>query len=445
MKKSSCVFRPLPYFALIIFLLIATPAFGQIPTPTPAASAFALYYNDPPDSLGLDAALVDLIEDHSDPEDGIDFCMYNLDRAEIVNALILAHNSGQGAAVRVISDADNAYADSQYTTLKPVYQSLVTVGIPIHTNALTKTGTMHNKFAVFNGAKVWTGSYNPTNNGTLSNSNDAVLIDSGELATAYGAKFEEMWEGDYGINKSDNTTHYFTVQGIAVKNYFSPSDGVKARILEEIAAAESEILFLMFSFTDGGAGSISEAMVNKATGSPPVSVRGVMDRQQGLSAYSQLSYFLKNQVPVKLDTFSGLLHHKLIVIDRGGSDPRVITGSYNLSANAEENNDENIVIIRSSDLADSYYYLFENIYANHAEFPPSLAEGKLVISEVLADGAIRYFDTNDPRNWARSRDDEGSSPGRDNVADTIPPPDYPYPGNRRPAKPPGLYPLPDRG
>lgn len=421
MKKSICVSWPALLFSLLIIFPILPTAYGQVPTPTPVASAFILYHNDPPDSLGLDAALIALIADHSDLGDSIDFCMYNLDRVEVANALISANDSGQGATVRVISDADSAYADEEYTTFKTVYQSLAEAGIPIQTNALNKTGAMHNKFVVFNGAKVWTGSYNATNSGTLSDSNDVVLIDSPELTAAYGIEFEEMWEGNYGIAKSDNTTHYFSVQGSSVKNYFSPTDGVKSKILQEIEAAESDITFLMFSFTDGGSGSISEAMVNKACGSPPVAVRGILDRQQGLSAYSQLNYFLKNQVPVKLDTFSGLLHHKLIIIDREGADPRIITGSYNLSENAEENNDENIVIIHGQELADSYYYLFEDIFTNHAEFPPSLAEDKLVISEVLADGAIRYFDANDPQNWARSQDDDGSSPGQDNVVDSIPP------------------------
>ena len=421
MKKSNCLTRSALLIALLMIFPILPSAFGQVPTPTPATSAFTLHYNSPPDPLGLDTALIALIDEHSDSGDSIDFCMYNLTRSEIVNALLSAYDSGQGSEVRIISEADNAYADAEYTTFKSAYQSLSEAGIPIRTNALTKTGTMHNKFVIFNGEKIWTGSYNATNSGTLSDSNDAVLIDSGDLAAAYGAEFEEMWEGKYGIDKTDNTTHYFSVQGSTVKNYFSPTDGVKSRIIQEIEAAESDIFFLMFSFTDGGAGSISEAMVNKAAGSPPVSVRGIMDRQQGLSAYSQLNYFLKNQVPVKLDTFSGLLHHKLIVIDRGGADPRIITGSYNLSRNAEENSDENIVIIHSPDLADSYYYLFEDIFTDHAEFPPSLAEDKLVISEVLADGAIRYFDTNDPRNWARSRDAEDSSPGLDNVVDSIPP------------------------
>ena len=112
----------------------------------------------------------------------------------------------------------------------------------------------------------------------------------------------------------------------------------------------------MYTFSDG---DIAQAMVDKATGSPAVEVQGVFDKEQGQASYSRLADFTSAGVPVKLDTFSGLLHNKLIIIDRGGPDPRVITGSYNLTASAEEDNDENIVIIHSGALADEYYTIFE--------------------------------------------------------------------------------------
>lgn len=414
-------FRSIGLSIFFVSWLFSSGLHGQTPTPAPTSSppAFTLYHNDPPSSGGIDTALIGLISAASDSGDTIDFCMYNLNETEIVNALIAAHNGG--ATVRVISEADNAYSDEEYTQFKPAYQALVDTGIIVRTNAQSKTGLMHNKFVIFNGLTVWTGSWNATNEGTTEDSSDAVLIDSPELSQAYRTEFEEMWGGSYGTYKTDNTGHQFTIGGVAVECYFAPSDGVNAQIVEEIDAAQSNIYFLMYSFTAGGYGSAAEAMVEKAAGPGEIKVMGVIDRQQGLSAYSQLPYFQRNGVPVKLDTFPGLLHHKLIIIDRGGADPRVITGSYNLTASAEEDNDENTVIIHSEELADVYYYLFDGIYADHAEFPPPLAQGSLVLNEILANGVFRFFDIADPSNWGRSGDEEGSSPGRENVVDAVPP------------------------
>ncbi len=47
---------------------------------------------------------------------------------------------------------------------------------------------------------------------------------------------------------------------------------------------------------------------------------------------------------------TGKMHHKVIIIDN----KTVITGSYNYSRNAEELNDENIVILRCPAIAHYY-------------------------------------------------------------------------------------------
>ena len=52
------------------------------------------------------------------------------------------------------------------------------------------------------------------------------------------------------------------------------------------------------------------------------------------------------------------MHHKVIIID----DSIVITGSYNFTANAETQNDENILVIHSPDIAADYLKEFEKIY-----------------------------------------------------------------------------------
>jgi phosphatidylserine/phosphatidylglycerophosphate/cardiolipin synthase-like enzyme/flagellar hook assembly protein FlgD len=342
--------------------------------------------------------------------------MYNISMSGVANALVAAKNGG--ATVRVISDADSAYADEEYEEFRPLYQSLVDAGIAVHTNSQSKTGLMHNKFVIFNDQKVWTGSWNATASSTYSDTNDVLVIASSALAEEYADEFDEMWGGDYGSQKEENTEHSFSIGGVSVESYFAPSDGVKSEIIGEINAASSSVYFLMYSFSDS---DIADAMVQKAVGTPAVEVRGVFDKEQGEASYSQLPAFTSAGVPVKLDTFPGRLHNKLIIIDKGGSDPRVITGSYNLTASAEEDNDENIVIIRSGDIADEYYAIFEDIYTNHASPPTPPAEGRLILTEVLARGFFRFFSVWDPRNWGKSGNPTGSSPGAPNTVDSVPP------------------------
>ena len=63
-------------------------------------------------------------------------------------------------------------------------------------------------------------------------------------------------------------------------------------------------------------------------------------------------------VPVVTDNNIHVMHHKVIIIDGY----RVITGSYNLSANANTKNDENIMIIDSREIAALYMKEFVRLY-----------------------------------------------------------------------------------
>ena len=51
------------------------------------------------------------------------------------------------------------------------------------------------------------------------------------------------------------------------------------------------------------------------------------------------------------------MHHKVFIID----DTIVVTGSFNPSNNAENNNDENMIIINDSKVAENYIKEYERL------------------------------------------------------------------------------------
>jgi phosphatidylserine/phosphatidylglycerophosphate/cardiolipin synthase-like enzyme len=55
-------------------------------------------------------------------------------------------------------------------------------------------------------------------------------------------------------------------------------------------------------------------------------------------------------VGIRNDTNSHLLHDKVVIIDS----PIVLTGSFNWSKNAEEGNNENLIIISETDIAGKH-------------------------------------------------------------------------------------------
>jgi phosphatidylserine/phosphatidylglycerophosphate/cardiolipin synthase-like enzyme len=61
---------------------------------------------------------------------------------------------------------------------------------------------------------------------------------------------------------------------------------------------------------------------------------------------------------VRLDGNDGLMHNKVLIIDRR----IVVTGSYNFTSSAETHNDENVVIISSPEFASRFLEEFQKIY-----------------------------------------------------------------------------------
>jgi len=135
----------------------------------------------------------------------VDAALYGLNRQSVVNALVAAHNSG-AVTVRVVADDD-----ARNGTYKAAYDQLATAGIEIRTDSASPIE--HNKFLVFDGQTVWTGSTNLTDTGFTANANNAISTTSPYLAGLYTTEFNEMRGGAYGKDKTDNTTHLLTYNG----------------------------------------------------------------------------------------------------------------------------------------------------------------------------------------------------------------------------------------
>lgn len=207
--------------------------------------------------------------------------------------------------------------------------------------AVTESGSgfMHNKFCVFDNGYVWTGSWNPDQEMTISN--NAVLIQSKTLADAYRSEFEELFGGTF--HKGAAKPGLVKLNGNLVEAYFCPEENCKQHVLDVLNTAQKSIHFMTFSFTDDDIGNL---LVRKAQ--LGVDVSGVFHpRDKEYREYEKLKG-VSNVIISKT-------HHKVFIIDSA----TVITGSYNPSRNANERNDENIIIIRDAQIAQQ----FENEFA----------------------------------------------------------------------------------
>jgi phosphatidylserine/phosphatidylglycerophosphate/cardiolipin synthase-like enzyme len=211
-------------------------------------------------------------------------------------------------------------------------------------------GIMHNKFCVFDGEIVLTGSANPTKGDTFRNNNNIVIIKSSTLAKNYREKIRQLFIRS-AERYEPKTAHKINVNGTIIENYFCPEDLCSKKVLDKINSAESEIYFMTFSFTDD---AIGEAIIRK--NEEGIRISGIFDSQQ-ISNFSEYQKMKNAGLDVILDSGKYLMHHKVFIIDN----KTVITGSFNPSANANYRNDENILIINNPEIAREYLSEFEYV------------------------------------------------------------------------------------
>ena len=300
------------------------------------------------DTVPMETALLSHMEAATST---IDVAVYGLDRSSLADALIAAHNGG--VTVRVVGDG--LEATGYYS---PTYNALISAGIPVVLDPYVSY-LQHNKFAIFDGHTVWTGSTNWTDNGFTYNANNSIVITSTHLAQAYTTEFEEMFvSGLFAHQKTDNTTHVFSYTNTLVESYFSPSDGVEAQVARVISDAQQSLYFAMFYWTSDLLGSLVSTQV--ITGGLEVS--GVWDASGAANAASEDERLCSAGVPLKVENFGGKVHHKFAVVDVFGDDPTVILGSYNWTGAGDQDNDENTLIIHDRDIAEAYYQEYLSLY-----------------------------------------------------------------------------------
>jgi phosphatidylserine/phosphatidylglycerophosphate/cardiolipin synthase-like enzyme len=215
---------------------------------------------------------------------------------------------------------------------------------------------MHHKFVVADEEWVLTGSWNFTDGDTYRLNNHAIVIQSRDLASNYRAEFEKMFGTKaFGAAKAPGVPHpRLTIAGTQVENYFSPKDNVAAQVIRWVSSARQQIHFMAFSFTHDG---IGDAMLERArTG---VQVGGVFETTGSETQFSEFRRMKQAGLDVLQDGSPWVMHHKVIVIDGRV----VVFGSFNFSANADRDNDENLLVVDDPGLAAAFEAEYQRMRA----------------------------------------------------------------------------------
>lgn len=273
----------------------------------------------------------------------IDIAIYGYSSTPpIENALKKAQ--ARGVKIRLIYDEDkngnNIYPDT--TLIANLIKEKVS-----DKNSFMGASIMHNKFYIFDNKIVITGSANLSHTDMSGfNTNNIIIIHSGEAASIYKKEFEQMYSGKFHTDKTSFPNKKYKY----MEFYFSPQDKViQKALLPIINNAQNYVYIPAFVITEK---QIVQALISaKQRG---VDVKVILDALSASNKSSKHKELRNAGIMLKTENYAGKMHSKAIAVD----DKFLILGSMNFSYSGENKNDENVVIINNSAATKFYKEFF---------------------------------------------------------------------------------------
>ena len=239
---------------------------------------------------------------------------------------------------------------------------------------------MHHKYVVRDGAHVWSGSTNWSDDSWSRQENVIAVVHSEELAARYTEDFEQLWTTESVEQSGFVEPNPIRVGEAKVRAWFSPGHGeaLATRIAHRIAKSRTRIRICSPVMTSGPVlGALAEAVSDGKC-----DVAGVVDATQMKGVFHQWElngnsewkmpairrifahgrFTGKNSMPYGQGDVHDFMHAKIVVADE-----YLFTGSYNLSHSGERNA-ENVLEVEDAALADQVASFVDEI---DALYPPA--------------------------------------------------------------------------
>jgi phosphatidylserine/phosphatidylglycerophosphate/cardiolipin synthase-like enzyme len=318
----------------------------------------------------------------------IDVAIYDFRLSEALAGPIvevLSKAAARGVSVRIAYDAGKPVSATRATfamlaadpapsgTAQWVANHFGNTDVQIRAITAPSGQLMHSKYVVRDGepaagatatAAVWTGSANFTDDAWTLQENNIITVASAELAAGYRRDFDELWASGSIKKTGAGAAGTATDAGATVAWDFAPGDGsgIDAALAEAIAATRTRIVLATMVLTSH---AVLSGLVAAIGNGLPVS--GVYDSGQmgpierewaqhasDAQVLSDWRTLKKNLVAKKSTAYTpngphDFMHNKVLI-----TDDLLITGSYNISANAEKNAENQLHISDDNRLVNKY-------------------------------------------------------------------------------------------
>ncbi|HXT00141.1 MAG TPA: phospholipase D-like domain-containing protein [Elusimicrobiota bacterium] len=354
------------------------PAPADAPAPAPRGDSVAFNGQTLPTRMFSDTTQISshLIRAIDATKKTLDIAIYELAIREVRDALARAKQ--RGVKVRIVMDQGHLFPEKSTGKRTPEVQSLVDGGFELKMlRGGDAYGIMHNKFAVFDGALLETGSYNWTRAADVQHFENALFENDATRIASYQNYWNWLWSSAKVVDDKNppvrpvldehghsaplppapqDAARSVRFNGVALPREAYTPRGTAAEIVKAIDAAKTSLVVANFSFTHA---DLIEAL--KRAKDRGVDIRIVFDRYQ-YGFLKEMAEMADLGFDVRLsngkDGQKGVMHNKFVVLDG----KLVETGSFNWTFNGELNNYENAVFLDAPDDAAAWSAYFERIW-----------------------------------------------------------------------------------
>ena len=353
----------------------------------------------------------------------LDVFAFDLDEPDVIKRL-----EELGSRLRLFQDNSATHVQKDPGDTRPLeldaIERLKAKGAQVQTGDFS--GLAHSKVFIQRrgdkALKVLAGSANFSVRGLYAQSNNVFVFDDPQAADLYEQAFNQAWAGESTFRSSDIAAGWLPIESDALPACavsFAPHKKAAVsldRLAEAIRSAKSSVLFAIMEI--GAASGPAMDEIRKLPGRDDIYAFGTTQKLDGdlkvtapadpNSPFIPFSY-LKQKVPhpfrKEIAGGSGqIIHHKFVVCDFNGENPKVYAGSSNL-ANAESSNGDNLVEFADRDVATKYaveairlidHYRFRSVQKK------ATTDSPLRLKRRSEDWAGGFFDPASPRSLERT-------------------------------------------
>lgn len=186
-------------------------------------------------------------------------------------------------------------------------------------------------------------------------------------------------------NQSSNLPQEPLHERFAVQAFFSPDDGLEARLIELIGQEQDSMKIAVFLFTNG---NIAQALIDAQKRGIKIEIvtdaSCLQDKFNKIAMLHDAGVKIRVYKPESATLLGNRMHHKYIIFGKNKEGKRWLWfGSFNLTKSADLYNQEGVIVLDNHELIEQFNKQFELLKTRSLSYQQALAPSSLKVAQRL--------------------------------------------------------------